>query len=302
MQRSDGTTTVLTAFDQEAWNRLGVTWLASLRDLARYDGDVCVISDGLNERARRFLTANNVRMIPPAGKFKTPRLDYLYTAMISAEGTVAYWENTSYFQTGLDELFTIAEKSTVLSLSVSPQPMLRSSLEGFGYKDTDCLAPNAMHKTLLDIARQHGTVLQGQFIAGTKSHLNFLGKLLGFHASYGYLNDTIHGVDLALNLLYAASPDSFTIDSRWSDMVDSRWIWRGGLYKGDELVKVVSFPPNMVFSALCARFHLVNCYRELHTAWHTKYRDQFSMPRLLFARIKKEPTGEEATVQVRTGE
>lgn len=301
MQRSDRTT-VLTAFNQEEWDRFGITWLASLRDLAKYHGDVCIISDGLNEKVTRFLGTHNVRLVPVERKFKEPKLNHFCTAMQAAGDLSAYWDHSFYFQADLGELFEIASDTIVAATASSPLPTFRNSLEGFGFKDACSLAPSVMRSTLLNIARRNGTRLQGQFVAGRKDALNFLGRFVEFHSKWGYVSESPHAVDLSLNLFYSANLGSFTIDSRWSDLVDAQWTWLDGFYEDDSLVKVVSFPPGQVYSAVCARFHFVNAYRELHTAWLARYRDQFSMPRLLFTRMKKEPPNEKAPVQVRQGE
>lgn len=303
MQKGDGTT-VLTAFNQEAWNRSGISWLASLHELAKYDGDVCIVNDGLNHRTVHFLESNDVRLIDARHKFKDPDLDHFCTAMTAVTDVSAYWHNTSYFQSDLDELIKIAANECVFALRCPPQPTLRNSLEAFGYHDSDCQQPSSLYRTLLDTARSNGTVLQGQFAAGNKDRLSFLGDFIEFHVEHGYLNDSKHAVDLGINLFYASSPASVIVDSRWSELVDFRWTWHDKFFKGDEAIKVVSFQPESVFSAICARFHFVNSYRDLYASWHTKYRSQLAMPRLLLKQVKsKEPDyDQKQKIQIRQGE
>src|SRR6516225_700222 len=100
---------VVTSFDKRYWQEWGAAWVASLKELAKYKGNVVVINMGdLPGPAVGRLKQLKFTVIPVVSRFDNPPLDRFVTLGLYGRenpGHYAYWEADAYFQADLEGVF-----------------------------------------------------------------------------------------------------------------------------------------------------------------------------------------------------
>lgn len=107
------------------WNSWGLSWLASLKEFANYNGKVLIVHKGdfspnLLEKIRKHV---NATAIPTPGISEKARLD-VYAAVAeysrTQPGVYVYYDLDVYFQDSLEELFAAAANNIVLCKNKNP--------------------------------------------------------------------------------------------------------------------------------------------------------------------------------------
>ena len=226
---------VVTSFDQKYWTDWGTSWVASLKELARYEGKVLVINLGdLPFGAQTRLETLGFTVIPAIRRYKPPLDRFLTLAHYCRvnPGYYAYWEADAYFQAPLDGVFRTEQLVAVLDRTeFSPS------------KD------------------KYST----GFLAGPAAAWDVFGSFLAFAAEFGNRSDQ--------NILNAFARDFqgrvAEAEETWNYTAVTNLKWRDGFYLGNELVNVVHPPSPLKYNQEGRQFLFRERYRQLYAEWRS---------------------------------
>jgi len=225
---------VVTSFDNKYWTDWGTSWVASLKELAKYKGKVLVINMGdLPFGAQVRLKELGFEIIPAIRRYQPPLDRFLTLAHYCRDnpGYYAYWEADAYFQAPLDA--------------------------AFGTEQLQC----AIDRT--EFSATHGQYDTG-FLAGPAPAWDVFGKFLAFAADFGNRSDR--------NILNAFARHFhgrvLEAEPRWNCTAVTNLKWDNGFYLGDQLVNVVH-PAGPLKNMLDGRQYL---FRERHKGIYDDWR------------------------------
>lgn len=107
---------VFTGFSAEYWNKWGISWLASLKELAEFDGKSIVFAhDTLPATVLSKLESHGVIVVDghAGGTGRNRTLLMAEPWIAKNPGVYIHWDGDVYFQDSLDPLFEIAATSMV---------------------------------------------------------------------------------------------------------------------------------------------------------------------------------------------
>lgn len=112
----------VTGFDENHWNRWGTSWLISLKELARFDGEIIVVGFGLSASIREKIISTGAMYLPGdfTGNIREDTLRKITELSIGKPGVYAYWDADVYFQINVDEVFDLAKDKFVVSANRNP--------------------------------------------------------------------------------------------------------------------------------------------------------------------------------------
>lgn len=104
-------TYVATGFDDNLF-RYGISWIASLKELAKYDGKIIVVGFDLSNKNKDKVLSTGVRLIeePPSDNIKRITYDHIIKIASEEDAVFAYWDAVVYFQKNITHVLQLAEK------------------------------------------------------------------------------------------------------------------------------------------------------------------------------------------------
>lgn len=100
---------VVTGFDEHYWNRWGISWIASLKELAKYQGTILVVDFGLPKPIKNELKELGAFLLPGKGSsHRVGILNAIGEFAAKYPGVFAIWDADVYFQSNIDEIFDLA--------------------------------------------------------------------------------------------------------------------------------------------------------------------------------------------------
>lgn len=153
---------IVTAGDTKFYDNLLTSFVASLRENAKWKGNIGIMNYGLTPHQTWTLEKNGITVIPPAYKYKA-LIDDRFTTIAQhfkgREAQIATWDCDMWFCREVESIFQML-KPNQLSCTYD------STFQGFM---TGCVNPS-MHESvgkIISSVREDIThVLQGGFIAG----------------------------------------------------------------------------------------------------------------------------------------
>jgi hypothetical protein len=262
-------------FDDPLWTYWGLSWVASLYDIARFQGDVLIIDGGMRDKAVGFLKRLGATVVPLV-KRDTPELDVIHTLAAYSKnnrGVYAFWDCVSYFQDNIDHLFDIADKKLVCCReSSAPKPDLRPTLESFGYTNEATVNVSKLHSILKKVAKCYGRTVYGGFFAAPSEVLCCYDAFLTFATGSSFLTLGGEAHRLGLNVFVSNYQwYSEVISSLWCSAIASQLQWRGAFYDGDEKIKVIYIPADMQYSADSVLYHFRNRFHAQYDDYKCSY-------------------------------
>lgn len=109
---------IATGFDNTYWTYWGASWLTSLKDLAKYEGEIIIIDYNLSSSAKAKIKDMGVNLIPSTSNKDSYRYNTIriISELAKKENAIfAYWDADVYFQDKIDEIFDLAKSSLVVS-------------------------------------------------------------------------------------------------------------------------------------------------------------------------------------------
>ena len=224
---------IVTSFDKQYWQDWGASWVASLKELAKYKGKVIIINLGdLPFGALGRLKELGFNVIPAVRRFDRPPLDRFVTLGLYARdnpGYYAYWEADAYFQADVDGVF----EGSRLACTID-----RSNLPG-----------NRFH---------------AGFLSGPSPAWEVFGNFLTFAADFGNTSDQ----DILNDYCRCFGRLVDVADDHWNCTDLANLKWRDGFYLGETLAKVVH-PAGPFKQMSDGRQYLFSeKYKNLHDDWH----------------------------------
>lgn len=107
-------TYLVTAFDNNSF-RYGISWIASLKELAKYDGKIVVIGFNLTSRNKDIILATGVQLIEEEAcdDFKKIIFNHILEIGSKENAVIAYWDPVVYFQKDISEVLNLAENNLI---------------------------------------------------------------------------------------------------------------------------------------------------------------------------------------------
>jgi len=109
---------IITGFDESYWPRWGSSWILSLREKAKYEGNVFVVDCGLSDFTKNKLISKNVFFLnsnPELPDVRTKTIDAIANYAKDYSGNYVYWDADVYFQESIDEIFEIISDKFIIS-------------------------------------------------------------------------------------------------------------------------------------------------------------------------------------------
>ncbi len=242
----------VTYFDKNSWDHWGLSWISSLFELARFDGEIIVVDYGLSHKTRKFLNLINVKTIKPLG-IHTQDLDCMFTIIDYAKnnpGSYAFWSNSSYFQDDIEKVF-------------GKKKLICSKESGYRLDNKS----EYMKKT----AKLHGSAVSGDFWCADSDILGIFDGFLRCCID----NSFVESLQVFLNL-FTLSFESFVEIGDWSVVVGNHLTWNKGFYNGESIAKVVSM------NLLAETYKFSNRYQEIYSRWISYYKGSAFSPKRVF--------------------
>lgn len=199
---------IITAGSTNFYDNLLTSFIASLRETAKWNGKIIIMNYGLTPHETWTLQQNEgIIVIPPAMKYKA-LIDDRFTTIAryfkDKEAKIATWDCDMWFCREVDPIFEMIKPSKLYCT-------YDSTFQGFM---TGCVNPS-MHEPVgkcIDKIREDIThVLQGGFIAGDSDAWNRFSGYQDTMIELGVCYDAF-GVDMvALNLMKYFFPDSIDV-------------------------------------------------------------------------------------------
>lgn len=101
---------VVTGFDNDYWNQWGSSFIASLKELAKYKGEIVVVSFGLSKFIQDKLINYGIQVIQGNDTFQS-----ISEFASQNAGIYAVWDADVYFQDNIDEIFELATNQIVVT-------------------------------------------------------------------------------------------------------------------------------------------------------------------------------------------
>lgn len=113
---------VVTALDQRYWNPWGISWIASLRELAQTNSKLIVLNTGLTHETLQKLHSLKVRVVQGHVGINIRNHAVSWAAKLSVEeaANCAYFDADCWFQRGIDDLWGMLENKLVLVQGKNP--------------------------------------------------------------------------------------------------------------------------------------------------------------------------------------
>lgn len=109
---------VVTGFDEPYWNYWGESWIISLIELAKFDGNILIVDLGLSTSIKKKLTDFGAYFLPGETECQNKRASILRSVTdfsIKYPGIYAVWDADVYFQKSVDEVFDLARDQIVIT-------------------------------------------------------------------------------------------------------------------------------------------------------------------------------------------
>lgn len=220
---------VVTASDSQGFEKMMVSFLASLKERARWKGNIIVIDLGLSSKQKHILEKLGIEVIKSikltdSSNFMCDRYEAISEFAKNRKGIYAHWDADIWFNHPIDEIFETAEQSDKLLCTLDC--VRQSFVHG--------VVPNEeLRKKVEDVlnkfaSNQKDKLLQGGFICGNSKHWANFASLQKMIIGTGFSCDQF-GVDsLALNLFGNYFPQSVkVVDIIYNCTPDWQPIWNG---------------------------------------------------------------------------
>lgn len=176
---------VVTGFNAAYWDLCAPCWLGSLRSLAAYQDGIIVLDTGdLSDTHKARLTKQDVEIVPVQPAFHHQFNQFQTIVEISRErpGFYAYWSPDCYFQTAIDDVFSLDG----LSVCAGSVPV-----------NTDGPRAKNYRNILTNIFEKYGSLVDCSFVAGDNTAWN------GFmtFCDYAFTNGLVTATDTTDSLL-----------------------------------------------------------------------------------------------------
>jgi len=195
--------TIVTCADSNIYNTLLVSFIGSLKENAKFTGEIAIIDYGLHPLEVARLKELGINVVPALDTSR-PIISDRFTSLsaLFKEGLIAEWDCDVFFCDSVDDVFEYAE----------PGKLTCTFDATYQYFLSACVHPDYQPKIkkILDqvVGINGGHVLQGGFIIGDNKALSRLSTLQDRLIKYKIGYD-VFGIDMvALNLLQHFQPDS----------------------------------------------------------------------------------------------
>jgi hypothetical protein len=113
---------IVTGFNEESWRLWGVSWLVSIKELAKFDTKkVIIVGFGLSFNTKNKITDTGATLL--TGDFSTDirngTIKVITDLAKKSSAIFAYWDVDVFFQTDISEIFEIAKNDLVVSANKS---------------------------------------------------------------------------------------------------------------------------------------------------------------------------------------
>lgn len=109
---------VVTGFDENYWERWGLSWIISLKELAKFQGTILVVDFGLPQSIKNQVKNLGAYLLPSQGEaHRLAILEAISGFAAKYPGVYAIWDADAYFQSSIDEVFELASRQIVLTES-----------------------------------------------------------------------------------------------------------------------------------------------------------------------------------------
>jgi len=107
---------VVTGFDESYWNHWGESWIISLNELAKFDGNILVVDFGLTNSTKNKLVEMGAYILAgKPGNMRAETLRVIGDFSTRYPGIYAIWDADVYFQKPIDEIFELAKDQLVIT-------------------------------------------------------------------------------------------------------------------------------------------------------------------------------------------
>ena len=217
---------VATSCDSTGFKML-VPFLASLRGVAKWAGNVLIIDLGMNRKQVDSLTGLGMSVIPAKKDLEAivcQRFDTLADYASSHPGIYAHWDADVWFTGSIEAVFDLP--SDRLSCTID------RTRQGF----VSGVVPNKPQAIAVDflldaVQRTHSQLLQVGFVCGGAAALRHFANVQRFLIKSGFAADAYGTDTLALNLMSSINPDVLNVvDIGWNCIPDWQPEWRDGAF------------------------------------------------------------------------
>jgi hypothetical protein len=280
--------TVATTFDAAYWSAWGLSWLASLRELAGFTGEVVVFDAGLEGGVAHKLGELGVRVLPLTRRYGVAEMDrHVSLAGLAASepGVYVGFDADLYFQGGLDELFRSAADRLVATGGGKTEAVVDFSLPGIHH-----VRPAIPGPVLDLVASALGPeTLTGRVVGGDAVSLSAVVNFMAYCVGIGRVAVDRRADQVAMSLFARYFPTRSVALPGWWCRQAGPWLeWRGdGYYAGRERVRVVH--TGGADAPTAKYFSFPERYAREYRKWRTKFRGNGVTPGGILRHVGKLP-------------
>lgn len=107
---------VVTGFNEYYWHQWGVSWIASLKELAKFDENILVVDFGLSQITKNKLIEYGAYLLPGVGSdFRVGIFNAILDFSKKYPGIFAIWDADVYFQSNIIEIFGQAKNNLLIT-------------------------------------------------------------------------------------------------------------------------------------------------------------------------------------------
>jgi len=110
---------VITGLNEKYWQLWGISWIASLREIAQTKATPIVFNLGLTTHISEYLKGIGITVLdcPDKGDYRQSIVDAMLSISEKVEGNYLYFDADIWFQKNFDEIFDLLEDKVLFSKS-----------------------------------------------------------------------------------------------------------------------------------------------------------------------------------------
>jgi len=129
---------VITGFNESYWQKWGISWLASLKHIAKHDpNQIIIFGYDLSPGTQKKIVESGIQLLPGkySGDIRSDTLFAICELASKKPGIYVYWDADVYFQEDISEIFKLANEDILVSSNQNHGFLAAPDYQWFYMKD-----------------------------------------------------------------------------------------------------------------------------------------------------------------------